>query len=340
MAPTHRHGTAAVTGSESDAPGRKAVAPSARERLAQEPTRFSLDQAVAVMAPGVDPVEVHFRTVAHLGAPAGEVGLGKPDAPVLQTPTFGLIGPGGVLPRHYTALVEGELRQRSSSLQAFVDLLSRRFTGLYVKAGSKYRTARDPRHAQQVLAAAVGLGTPHLGASLASPLQALLHQAGGLASRTRSAERLRGMLTEETGHEVRIKEFAGTWMRVPTSEQTRLQAGGCHSRLGVDASLGVQVWDPSARFVVTLGPLSLATFRSLLPGTRRFKRLVELTRLQVGMEQEFVLNPVLAATEVPPMRLAGCEDGGARLGWTSWLNAPRPRRKPLADAQLHPDASR
>jgi type VI secretion system protein ImpH len=190
------------------------------------------------------------------------------------------------------------------------------------------------------------MGTPHLGTTLASPLPTLLHQAGGLAARTRSAERLRGMLTEETGHEVRIQEFAGTWMRVPASEQTRLLSGGCHSRLGLDASLGVQVWDPSARFVVTLGPLSLATFHSLLPGTQRFKRLVELTRLQVGMEQEFVLNPVLAAADVPPMRLGGPspdgdhgDHGGARLGWTSWLNAPRPRRQAAADAQLNPHSA-
>lgn len=324
-------------------PAPQQPAPSAHDRLLQEPTRFSLDQAVAVMAPGQDPVDLPYRTVAHLGAPAGEVAIGKPGkpaAPALQTPTFGLIGPGGVLPRHYTAMVEGELRQRSTSLHGFVDLLSRRFTGLYVKAGSKYRTARDPRHAQQVLAAAIGMATPGIDDSLVSPLQALLHQAGGLASCTRSADRLRGMLTEETGHEVRITEFAGGWSRLPASEQTRLLPGGCHSRLGVDASLGAQVWDPSARFVVSLGPLSLTTFRSLLPGTRRFKRLVELTRLQAGMEQEFVLNPVLAAAEVPPLRLGGGDkggdSGGARLGWTTWLNAPRPRRKPASDAQLSP----
>ncbi len=333
MARAQRDARAAVNDAAPDHPP---PAPSAHERLLQEPTRFSLDQAVAVMAPGQDPVDLAFRTVAHLGAPAGEVGIAKPTAPVLQTPTFGLIGPGGVLPRHYTALVESELRHRSNALQGFVDLLSSRFTGLYVKAGSKYRTARDPRHAQQVLAAAIGMGTPHLSQSLVSPLPALLHQAGGLASRTRSADRLRGMLTEETGHAVHITEFAGAWTRLPAGEQTRLMAGGCHSRLGVDASLGVQVWDPSARFVVSLGPLSLATFRSLLPGTRRFKRLVELTRLQAGLEQEFVLNPILAADQVPPMRLGGVDDGGARLGWTSWLHSPRPRRKPATEAQLNP----
>lgn len=314
-----------------------AAAPSARERLRREPSRFSLDQAAAVLAPAADPVDIAYRTVTRLGAPAGEVVGAAADSGELTTPTFGLVGPGGVLPRHYSAWVEGEDRQHSTALHAFLDLLSRRFTGLFVKAGSKYRPARNPRHVEEVLSAAIGLGTPHLTPALHTPIQALLHHAGGLACRTRSAERLRGMLTDETGYEVRITEFAGGWMRLPHTEQTQLGAGGRHSRLGVDASAGVQVWDPSARFIVSLGPMPLDTFQSLLPDTGRFARLVEMTRLQVGLEQEFVLNPVLAADEVPALCLQAPQPGkGARLGWTSWLNAPRPRRKPATEALLHP----
>jgi len=285
----------------------------------------------------VDPVNIAYRTVTRLGAPAGDVAAGAPAASDLITPTFGLIGPGGVLPRHYAAWVEAEDRQHSTALHAFLDLLSRRFTGLYVKAGAKYRPTRQPRHVQEVLSAAIGLGTPHLAQALDTPMQQLLHHGGALASRTRSAERLRGMLTDETGYDVRITEFAGSWIRLPRTEQTRLGVGGQHARLGVDAALGVQVWDPSARFIVSLGPMPMADFRSLLPDTRRFARLVELTRLLVGLEQEFVLNPVLAAKDVPPLRLAVPEHGGgARLGWTSWLGAPRCRDQPAADAMLRP----
>ena len=309
------------------------------ERLRREPARFSLDQAAAVVAPGADPVDITFRTVSKLGAPAGEVAMARQSDTDLVTPTFGLIGPGGVLPRHYTAWVESESRQRSTALHAFLDLLGRRFTGLYVKAGAKYRPTRNARQAEQVLSAAVGLGTPHLAPALGSPLQAMLFHAGGLSSRTRSAERLRGMLSEETGGDVRIIEFAGGWIRLPQTEQSRLSAAGvpgCHMQLGTDAAVGLQVWDASARFLVNLGPLSLAAFKALLPGAALHARLVELTRLQVGLEEEFAFNPVLAAAEVPALQLGGLGTGSAQLGWTSWLTAPRQRTQPAADAMLRP----
>jgi type VI secretion system protein ImpH len=190
-----------------------------------------------------------------------------------------------------------------------------------------------------VQGAAIGLGTPHLASALATPLPAVLYHAGGLAARSRSAERLRGMLCEETGADVQIVEFAGGWVRLPPSEQSRLAAPGQPGRyvqLGVDAALGSQVWDPPARFLVRLGPLSLRDFEALLPGTPLHTRLVELTRLLVGPEQDFAFNPSLAAAEVPPLRLVPGPQGAARLGWTSWLTSPRPRRQPSAAAMLQP----
>ena len=316
---------------------RKALSP--LERLEREPTRFSIDQAAAVIAPGRDPVEIAFRSTSRLGYPGGEVTRALPGKTELQTPTFGLIGPGGVLPRHYSAWVDAELRKRSTALHDFFDMLSRRFTGLFVKAGAKYRTNRNPRHTEQVQAAVAGLGTPHLASALVTPLPAVLYHAGGLAARSRSAERLRGMLSEETGEDVRILEFAGSWVRLPLAEQSRLPAPGLPGRyvqLGVDAAVGVQVWDPPARFVVRLGPLGLHEFEALLPGEPLHVRLAELIRLHVGMEQDFAFNPVLVATEVPPLRLGAGVIGVARLGWTSWLTMGRPRRQPAGEAMLHP----
>lgn len=314
-------------------------APTPLERLQREPTRFSLDQAVAVLAAGRDPVDLRYVTSARLGAPAGEVQQARPATGELITPTFGLIGPGGVLPRHYTARVDSELRKRSTALQDFFDLLARRFTGLYVKAGAKNRPTRDPRGVERVQAAAVGLGTPHLAPALATPLPTVLYHAGGLAARSRSVERLRGMLSEETGAEVQIVEFAGGWVRLPPAEQSRLPGPGQPGRylqLGIDAAIGSQVWDPPARFLIRLGPLSRRDFEALLPGTPLHARLVELTRLHVGPEQDFAFNPTLAANEVPALRLAAAPEGAARLGWTSWLTAARPRRQPATSAMLQP----
>ena len=296
------------------------------ERLAREPGRFSLDQAAHLTAPGGDVLALRYRTTARLGYPLGEVLAPRRADGTLTSPSFGLIGPGGVLPRHFTALVGAESRKRSLALHAFLDLAASRFTGLHVKAAAKYQPARDPLPAQKALAAAVGLGTPHLADRTGVPLEGLLYHAGNLAARSRSADRLAALLAEETGVPVTIQEFTGGWLRLPETERTRLGGGGQrgregqHARLGAGALAGAETWDAQARFTIRLGPLDGARFAALLPGTPEHRRVVALTRLVVGLDTGFVVNPVLAPAAVPALAL-----GQGRLGWTSWLGVAQPR---------------
>ena len=308
-----------------------AVAPSPLELLATHPERFDLDQATFVIARGQDAIDLPFASVPRLSLPLAEVAAANLETGALSTPLFGLIGPGGTLPRHYTAATGSELRKRNLALHAFLDLLARRFTGMWVQAGAKYRPTRNPKPTERALDALIGMGTPGLPGRLAVPMPSLRYHSGHLAARTRSAERLRAMLAEEAGSEVEIIEFAGGWLRLPPTEQSRM--GQLHARLGVDAAVGAQVWDPQARFIIRLGPLSAEAFAQLLPGSPLFDRLCGLTRLFVGPEQDFVLNPVLAAAAVPATKLGA---GGGRLGLTSWMGTSRPRHKPAADAHLQP----
>ncbi|WP_424134234.1 type VI secretion system baseplate subunit TssG [Roseomonas chloroacetimidivorans] len=308
-------------------------------RLNAEPSRFDLDQAAHVVARGRDVADLPFRSVARLDLPVGEVAAADAAAGSITAPSFGLIGPNGTLPRHYTGTAAAEQRnlppskrQDGAALVAFLEMLARRFTGLWVKAGAKVRPARDPSRADAALAAAIGMATPGLDGRLATPLSGLLYHAGHLANRTRSAERLAALLEEETGRKVEIVEFVGGWQRVPPKERSRL--GGAFAQLGVDAAAGSQIWDPAARFVIRIGPLDLAAFMALQPGTVGFRRISELTRLHVGPEVDFAVNPVLAAGAVPPLRL-----GAARLGRTGWITASRPRMRDAADALLRPDAA-
>jgi len=320
-----------ATASSVIAPPAPKRGPSPMATLAAHPERFDMDQAVFVIARGRDPVELPYATVPRLGLPLAEVTAADPATGQITSPLFGLIGPGGTLPRHFTATTGGEVRRRSRALQAFLDMLARRFTGMWIRAGAKYRPTRDPKPTETALDALIGMGTPSLVGRVAVPLPSLRFHAGHLAARTRSAERLRALLAEETGSAVEIVEFAGGWLRLPPSEQSRM--GLAHYRLGVDAAIGAQVWDPQARFIIRLGPLDAARFAELLPGRPLFERLCGLTRLFVGPEQDFVLNPVLAADAVPATKLGA---GGGRLGLTSWIGQPRPRRKPASDAFLRP----
>lgn len=323
--------TTAATPAQTTPPPAPKRGPSPMATLAAHPERFDMDQAVFVIARGRDPVELPYTTVPRLGLPLAEVTAADPATGQITSPLFGLIGPGGTLPRHFTATTGGEVRRRSRALQAFLDMLARRFTGMWIRAGAKYRPTRDPKPTEIALNALIGMGTPNLVGRIAVPLPSLRFHAGHLAARTRSAERLRALLAEETGSAVEIVEFAGGWLRLPPSEQSRM--GLAHYRLGVDAAIGAQVWDPQARFIIRLGPLDAARFAELLPGRPLFERLCGLTRLFVGPEQDFVLNPILAADAVPATKLGA---GGGRLGLTSWMGQPRPRRKPASDAFLRP----
>lgn len=302
------------------------------DRLARQPQRFAIDQAIDIASGNGDPRSLQFRSTARLSHPTAAVVAADPAARQLTLGGFGLIGPGGALPRHHTATVAQENRKRSEALHAFVDLLGGRFAGLWAAAGRKYRPTRNPLPAETALAAAIGLGTPHLAERAGVPLAALLFHAGNLAPRTRSAERLRAMLQEEAGRPVALEEFAGGWLRLPEGERSRLGAGQQHNALGVSTALGGQVWDAQSRFVIRIGPLPRAEFDALLPGTPRHARLVALTRLHVGLDIGFAINLVLAAAAVPAMALGGA--GGGRLGWSSWMGQAAPRRQDAADAMF------
>ena len=310
------------------------------DRLRREPARFDLDQAVTVAlhasgGPAGEPEALRLRSLARLAMPGGAVLQAKPEEGELTLGTFGLVGAGGVLPRHHTAMVATELRKRSLALHAFLDMVARRSVGLYPKAGAKYRPTRNPRPATDALAAAIGMGTGHLDGRMRIGLQELLYHAGNLAARTRSAERLRAMLQAETGRKVEIEEFAGGYIRLPESEQTRMPKGRAapqHCALGVSATAGAQVWDAQARFIIRFGPLTRAEFDALLPGTPAWQRITQLARLFVGQDTSFAVNLVLRADEVPAARAGG----GARLGWSSWTGASRPRRGDARDALFEP----
>ncbi|RVT98821.1 type VI secretion system baseplate subunit TssG [Rhodovarius crocodyli] len=309
-------------------------APSPRELLRKEPQRFDLDQAafVAGFSAGRDVVALPYSAPANLSLPLAEVSGFDDASGRITTPLFGMIGPAGTLPRHYTATAGAQLRRRQDALPKFLELLSRRFTGMWVRAGAKYRPARDPVPAERALDAAIGMLTGGLSGRVSAAPSVLRYHAGNLSARTRSAERLRAMLEEEIGRPVEIVEFAGGWLRLPEAEQTRL--GAAHSTLGMDMAIGARVWEPQSRFIVRVGPIGRALFDRLLPGEPLHARLCSMIRLFVGPEQDFALNPILSPDALPEPVLSGA--AGMRLGLTSWMGQTAPRTQPVRDAMLRP----
>jgi type VI secretion system protein ImpH len=309
-------------------------------RLGSEPRRFRFDAAIRLLSKArrvQDPADaVRFHSPAGLVYPPSDVLEVRQPADALPEVTVGLMGltgPSGVLPRYYSEVVTQTLRSRSTALRDFLDLLSHRFVAFFARGGIKYRPARAAEAAAQrgvstqdpvarVLLALTGYGTAHLTDRLAAGTEPLLHYAGLFAMRPHSADRLGAMIADWLGLRVEVVEFAGAWLPLPPDQRTRVSANGAWCLLGVDAVAGVRAWDPQARIILRIGPLELRGFQRLLPDRIALHRLVSLVRAYVGFELGFAINPVLAAREVPLLRLDATSDPPPRLGWNTWVPGP------------------
>ncbi len=322
------------------------------DRLQAEPERFSFDAAMRLLCADrgtPDPARAARFHAAHgLAYPTGDVLRldrgADGGAASLTVGLIGLTGPSGGLPRHYSEAVVQQVRGRARSLPDFLDMLAQRMVGHFAAAGVKYREHRAADAASldgdggddiaHVLLALTGHGTPHLAERVAAGTDPLIHYAGLLATRPRSAERLRALVSDWLGQEVEVEQFAGAWLHLPPDQRTRLPVGigtGHFARLGRDATIGVRAWDASARVVLRLGPMSAEEFDSLLPDRPALASLVSLVRAFLGLETGFAVNPVVRADAVPVLRRYAGAEPPPRLGWNTWLPA-EPRRQHGAEA--------
>jgi type VI secretion system protein ImpH len=281
-------------------------------RLTQEPRQGFPAASLAAFVPAAD------------GAPAK-----------LAVLLFGLFGSHGPLPLHLTSYALE--RRRQAGDEAFIDfcgLLQHRLIALFYRAWADARPhiQHDRPHDDRFrlyLGALAGLGMPALRDRDALPDRFKLHHAGLLGCQSGHLERAEIVLRDLLRVPVRVLEFVGGWLELPERLRTRLGVAG--TRLGIDAIAGVASFQRGHLVRVRLGPLGLAAYLALLPGGARLERLTALMRLLVGDALEWDLNLVLAAAEIPAVRL----DGTARLGWTSWLPEPA-RSRDAGDLVLKP----
>jgi type VI secretion system protein ImpH len=325
------------------------------QTLLDEPWRFGFDAAVAVMMHAAnhgDPSEaVQFHAPPGLGFVPADVLSVTCNGNGFSTTIglLGLTGPSSVLPRPYTEAVNTEQRRRSFALGTFLDLLAQRPLSHFAAAALKYRPHRAADAAgidrepacrmkdamREALLAFIGYAPPGAVDRVAIGSDPLLYYSGAFATWPRSADQLAAMLSDWLGQSVEIEQFAGTWLDLGPEEMSKLPSGaqpGRFHQLGVDAAIGARTWDIQSRIVLRIGPLPLAEFTSLLPGGMLRRRLVALTRAYLGDQISFVVNPVLAAHEVPPPTLGGIE--GPRLGLDGWLPTSPKRQRDGTEARF------
>jgi type VI secretion system protein ImpH len=324
---------------------------SAIKLLLTEPYRFRFDAALRILMrtrrTGDPAAAAEFRTQPGRFYPAGEVTsvvrTTETRKPRMTVAMIGLIGSGGALPRLYETLAGASVRRGSSALHDFIDLLSNRMVSFFGQAGIKYRlhrsaevaslgTAPDP--VSRAVLALTGYGTDGLIERLEAGTDPLLHYAGLLAMRPRSAERLSALISDWLGRPVEVRQFAGAWLSLPPEQRTslpRLGSTGSWNTLGGGAAIGVRSWDPHARIVLSIGPLDRAAFEAVLPDQPGYRRLVSLVQAFLGPETGFAINPVLAGAARFPLRLDRA--GPFRLGWNTWISqAGGPRQSDAPDA--------
>jgi len=307
-----------------------------------EAVRFHAHQSMSF-----PPSEIFSLTIS----PQGEL-------PADMTVAFlGLTGPSGALPRHYTELMLERARHKDTTLREFFDLFNHRLISLFYRAWEKNRfwtgferaelagralLEASPRQYRsyvlegrqrrdlfsQALLDLTGLGTGLLRYKSTVPEQlaprtsiedeTLRFYAGLLAQQHRSAVGLEGLLADYFGLAVSVLQFCGQWLYLEPENQTCLTDGG-NVQLGLNVVVGERFWDVQGRFRIRLGPLTYRQFFDFLPCGTAFKPLAHLARIYAGQQFDVDVQVVLLAAEVPWCQLSSSAEGGARLGWNTWL---------------------
>jgi type VI secretion system protein ImpH len=312
-------------------------AASLREWLLNEPYRFEFYQAVrlleglrprALVSGGTEGAEqdaVRFRSRVSLSFPASEIhDLDSTAAvPRLTVNFLGLGGALGPLPAPYTEMILEAKARKDHSAADFLDIFNHRLVTMFYrvrKAHDPALTARPPHEGSfaEHLFALIGLAPPPARSTLGFPAQRLLSYSGMLARQPRTAVGLEAILADHFGVHVRVHQFVGHWRHIDPSQWTKLARRGKNHELGAGAVLGTRAWDQAGRIAIRIGPLSLDSFRQLLPGSARYAEMSRLTSFYLGIEHSAEAHLLLQRDQVPPARL-----GQTQLGFTSWLLSKR-----------------
>lgn len=265
---------------------------------------------------------------------------------------MGMLGPNGPLPLHLTEYArERERIHKDPTFARFLDVFNHRAVSLFYRAWAasqmpasfdrwevplsgkvspaerEQQLARDTNKYSLYVGSLFGIGMDSLRHRDDVSDLAKLHYSGRLASHQKSPEGLLAIIANYFKVEADIEEFSGRWTEVPDSYGCRLgvvpkagrNCGTLGTASGGGAMAGSKVFDCTGAFRLRLGPMSMADYNRLLPGTDAERRLATWIRNYVGDEFWWDAVLILRKEEVPFTHLGK----GARLGWTSWVQSKK-----------------
>lgn len=238
----------------------------------------------------------------------------------LMVAFLGLLGPQGALPLATTEEAYRYVLERDDAFPRFLDLFNNRFLQLFFRAWADSRpiTHRDrPRQDNRFdayLGAHVGLGSPELRDLDSIDDRVKIAFSGLLAPRTKSASRLKDLLSALFGVRVEIIEFIGVRLLFDPDQRSRIGQG--FATLGRDVLIGSGVFSVQDKIRIRIYCSSYAQYRDLLPDGAKAGQLADIMAFYLGAELEWDIELALPVAEVKPARLGQ----SGQLGWTGWLS--------------------
>jgi type VI secretion system protein ImpH len=245
------------------------------------------------------------------------------DVPRLEQYSFGLFGPNGPLPAHFTETAYERRRHlEDSTVIDFLNIFQHRMISLFYRAWANSDPAanRDRPSSDRFasfVGATFGIAPETARDRDGVPDRAKLYRAGLFARQIRSAESLETILADYFGAPVRVREFVGTWLTIPQHLRSRLGGGRELASLGKTTVLGRASWQRQFKFEIVLGPLTFKRLVALLPGQGSLRELHALVRFFTTDEYAWQVRMLLPPEEVPRIQLGQA----GLLGWTTWLGS-------------------
>lgn len=326
----------------------------------EEPVRFQVQPALRFA-----PSEVLSVTPHDSGEQSSADGDAASGGLIdMQVSFWGLTGPAGALPTHYTQMVIDRVHAKDHAMRSFFDMFSHRQLSFFFRSWEKYSLAVGYETAQydsrpeadlirETLLAIVGRGTQKTRDRLHVTDDALIYY-GGVFNDRPTAESLRAIVSDYLDLPAKVISLFGQWLVLPPNECSRLGTLGGHSIVGTDTILGGRTWDPGSKFRIQIGPVKLEDFTRLMPTGNTLAQTCQFIRSYVGMEFDFDLQVILLASEIPacqlapsapqlpseqkpskqkPHQLSGGQGSGSQqspnqtsphLGWNTWLCSHQP----------------
>jgi type VI secretion system protein ImpH len=319
------------------------------ERLTARPEDFEFFQALRLLeqvalSQSEDASAIEFSGNSNLSFPGNSVSKIAPAEEDgrktwrAEVKLFGLTGTAGVLPYHYSELVQQRLRLRDRGLKSFLDLFNSRLIHLFYKAWRKYRLPFAYEYHKlagkngedsftRTISSLAGLGTPSLKNDLPINNDSLLGLSGILSRPVRPAIAVEQALQYYFGLPIAIKQFRGQWLDIPEDTQSKLPGGelplGMNCELGRNAILGSHGWQIQSKFSVLIKNITYQQLMDLQPGGQKLRQLKELTRLLTRDEFDFDIVITTDAVSIPELRLDNDNSKPPLLGWNTALGEAR-----------------